>query len=959
MHRRYLYPAILLLVLSASARAADPRPVAVGLERKEVIPLAGDWHFQEDPNAGGEHEGWFRGGRIVKRTARIPLPWQLALPELRDYAGPAWYERTVHIPASAAGKRMILASFGISDLARIWINGAFAGEHRGAQSPFGLDISKFVRVGADNTVAIEATDPQGSFMDGQSLIRRSGLWQDLWIEITSRTFVGDVFMVPNVDQSIAEARLTIASEPSARLHQVRLNVAVQSDDGQEFRGSTVLHLESDHASVRIPVHIATPRLWELDAPHMYHATVTLTDGAKTVDEVATDFGMRKIEARAGRIYLNDKPIYICGGGMDPVAYGGAVDVNWMVPPPYHDRTDEEIKRDIVLTKSMGVNLVRIPLRPAPPRLLYWADRLGLLVWQGEPWTLSQPVKNAPAEYYEKGLTEIMLRDRNHPSLAMWELVNESGGFKTREAFLDLEAKLYAFAKSMDETRLILDNSGGWALSESNYIGNHGISDIDDVHAYPPFHQFDEARRLIGSVRMRNQRPVLMSEFGSIPYIFDADKARAKWDGTDPWWMTIPAKDYASTVPHQGYEERFRRWKLDRVFGDMHHFTEATDWNYFDSLKHQTELMRINPEITGFVAWLFDTAPHPVGAIDYYGEKKAFADQLASVWRQDSIVLDIAGRRSYWSGETVRADVYVSHFGQSEPLSGEVRWSLDTTGVQGKLGAVTVVAGKGQLVGRVELPAPEVGEGRTLRLRAELTSGGQTVASNYVTIRVFPPSYRTPKVKSIGVYGPLAWRFAVLGYEVTSSPSVPIVATKADEQLLKTVEDGRTAILLVGPDWVPGAPHLIERALDPTIVPFLRRFKLSLALKEQGGHADTFYVKRDRGLFDRIPFNNPMGWGFESVWPRYVVGGIDSNRESDLLAGAFGNMIRSHSLDADGNWYGSEVNGTLFQVRYGKGRLIISTFDLLEKFADDPVASIMLNDLVSYSAGAFEPAWQLQ
>jgi hypothetical protein len=103
----------------------------------------------------------------------------------------------------------------------------------------------------------------------------------------------------------------------------------------------------------------------------------------------------------------------------------------------------------------------------------------------------------------------------------------------------------------------------------------------------------------------------------------------------------------------------------------------------------------------------------------------------------------------------------------------------------------------------------------------------------------------------------------------------------------------------------------------------------------------------------------MGWGFESVWPRYVVGGIDSKRESDLLAGAFGNMIRSHSLDADGNWYGSEVNGTLFQVRYGKGRLIISTFDLLEKFADDPVASIMLNDLVSYSAGAFEPAWQLQ
>jgi hypothetical protein len=598
----------------------------------------------------------------------------------------------------------------------------------------------------------------------------------------------------------------------------------------------------------------------------------------------------------------------------------------------------------VLTKSMGINLVRVPLRPAPPRLLYWADRLGLLVWQGEPWTLSQPVENAPPEYYEKGLTEIMLRDRNHPSLALWELVNESGGFKTREEFLDLEAKLYEFAKSMDETRLVLDNSGGWALSESNYIGNHGMSDIDDVHAYPPFHEFEEARKLIEGVRMRDRRPVLISEFGSIPYIFDADKARAKWSGQNPWWMTIPPKAYASTVPHLGYEERFKRWKLDQVFGDMHHFTEATDWNYFDSLKYQTDLMRINSEISGFVAWLFDTAPHPVGAVDYYGEKKAFADELASIWGQDSVVL---------------ADVYVSHFGQNEPLSGEVRWALDPTGVQGNLGSVTVLPGKAQLAGRVEFQAPEVEEGRALHLRAHLTSGGKTVASNYVTIRVFPLSFRTPKVKQIAVYGPLAWRFAVLGYQVTNSASVPIVTNNADEQLLKMVDDGQTAILLIGPDWVPGAPHLIERALDPTIVPFLQRFKLGLALKEQGGHADTFYLKRDRGLFDRIPFNNPIGWGFESVWPRYVVRGINSGQESDLLGGAFGNMIRSHSLDVDGSWYESEVNGTLFQVGYGKGRLIISTFDLLEKCADDPVASIMLNDLISYSAGRFEPAWQLK
>ena len=108
------------------------------------------------------------------------------------------------------------------------------------------------------------------------------------------------------------------------------------------------------------------------------------------------------------------------------------------------------------------------------------------------------------------------------------------------------------------------------------------------------------------------------------------------------------------------------------------------------------------------------------------------------------------------------------------------------------------------------------------------------------------------------------------------------------------------------------------------------------------------------MFERIPFKNPMAWGFERVWPQYVIRGIASDQEPDLLAGAFGNMIRSRALDVDGQWYEGEINATLLQARYGKGRLIISTFDLLENCADDPVATIMLNDLVAYAASAFRP-----
>jgi hypothetical protein len=574
--------------------------------------------------------------------------------------------------------------------------------------------------------------------------------------------------------------------------------------------------------------------------------------------------------------------------------------------------------------------------------------------------LSQPVKNPTAANYKRWISEIMLRDRNHPSLIMWELVNEGSGFPSRDAFLARASELYDFAKQMDQTRLILDNSGGWALSESNYIGNHGKSDLDDIHTYPPFHLFAGERQLIAGVRARDERPVLFSEFGSIPYVYDADKARAKWGGKEPWWMNALPKAYAATVPHVAYTDRFRRWKLDRVFTSMRQFTQAEDRYYYEGLKYKTELMRINPELSGFVAWLFDTAPHPVGAVDYFKDKKVFVDNLSHVWTQDLVVVDIPALRNFWTGETVRADIYISHFGKTEPLTGSLKWWLEDSEPHGELGSITVADGQVERGGLIEFVAPEVHEARMLRLYTELAAGGRIISKNYAAIRVFPMVDRAPRVKAISVYGRFSWRFAVIGYDIRGTdPTAPIIASKLDDKLLSLVAGGRTVVLLIGHDLVPGAPHLIERDLDPSIAPFLGRFGFDLALKQQGGHSDTFHLKRDLGLFDRIPFQNPMAWGFETVWPQYLIRGISSRQESDLLAGAFGNMIRSRSLDFEGNWYESEINATLLQARYGKGRMIFSTFELLENCADDPVATLILNDLVAYAATDFSPAPRLQ
>jgi hypothetical protein len=136
---------------------------------------------------------------------------------------------------------------------------------------------------------------------------------------------------------------------------------------------------------------------------------------------------------------------------------------------------------------------------------------------------------------------------------------------------------------------------------------------------------------------------------------------------------------------------------------------------------------------------------------------------------------------------------------------------------------------------------------------------------------------------------------------------------------------------------------------------LERNGLALGGRFQGGHSDSFFIgKAASGLFSRVPYRNPISWPFYKVWPRNSLIGFQPQERSDLLAGAHGNLIYSVPTDTEGKQRHSEVNATLAQFRCGKGRLIISTFEVVAPSMDDPVAAIMLADLVAYAGSSFQP-----
>jgi hypothetical protein len=977
LEKTVLVVALLTLGLATPLRAQpvneaqDYNVTVTTLERPTQVSLNGDWFFRTDPKNVGEAEGWFRPGGVRDRVVPVPLPWQLAVPELREYLGVAWYARKFRVPPSAHGRRVAVEFLGVDNSAKIWVNGKPAGQHEGALTPFALDITPLVKIGDDNTVTVKVTDLEYGtrVWTNEQIIATSGLWRDVYLEITGSDYVSDIFAVPSIDTCTADVRVSIAGrEPLPTGSSV--SVTVRSPDDQTF--SVEKPVSGTGESV-LPISLGHCVLWELDHPALYRVHVELKVARKGVDSASTEFGMRKISTHGKDILLNNHPIYVVGGWLDTSPYGGPDEVNWALPPPYKQLSDEDIKRDIATIKALNVNYIRRILRSINPRFLYWADRMGLLVQQGGPWMAASGIDSVEAfEKYKQGWRDIITRDHNHPSVVTWELFTENGGLGVGEysswaKTSDMVAAMYDFAKNLDPTRLVLDDSGGRANCTINYPGNHPKSDIDDVLFFP-----DASAAWIQGVADQREytprvksygKPVIDSLLDNLTSrVVDADKARRIWGNNAPWWFTAPASVSSDSTNLTGFEDRFYKWGFDKIFGNFSQFTHATDRYEFEGMKFEAEERRKNPDITGYLGFLFDTPPHFIGAVDVFRDRKPFFDELSRISQQDLVMLD-APKRNVWSGETVRAQIFVSHYSASDLSNATAEWWVEgEPTLKGEVQSISVDVADVRPVGVVSFNVPAVPVARSMRLKVRLLKDASAVSENYLDLLVFPTSDLRPSQAQITAYGlsrttPL---LQVLGYDTATAlePHRVVVANRMDEKLSQFVQGGGTAVLFVTQelDWVAFlAPPKIHPLED-----FLAKHGLLLGGRDFhfGGITGAHFINKSFGMFDRIPFQNPIAWPFYRAIPQSVLIGLTSDQQPDIIAGAYGSFFRNSPADSQGNRHKTEVTGTILQFRYGKGKLVLTTFDLLQSLAEDPVATVMFNDLVRYAAGDFHPRTEL-
>jgi hypothetical protein len=426
-----------------------PRPQLV---RPDWQNLNGVWEFAR--SAAGEAPPV---GRTLAESILVPYPVESALSGIQRHEDRMWYRRSVTVPSGWAGRRVLLNFGAVTWQTTVYVNGVSVGSHSGGYDAFSFDITSALRSGANEIIVGVYSPVDGAGIplgkqrvngSGIFYTASSGIWQTVWLEPVTSAYVTRLDTTPVVSAGAVDLVVRGVGGGTA--------TAVVSS------GGTTVGTASGAVGSTIRVPVPSARLWSPSDPFLYDLRVTLSGG----DVVTGYFGMRSV----GKA--------VVGGVLRPVLNGkfvfnlGTLDQGYWPDGIYTAPTDAALRFDLEQQKSLGFNTVRKHIKVEPARWFYWADRLGLMVWQDMP-SMRTGVTPSTADRtnFESELFRMVDQHRGITSIVQWVPFNEGWGEYDPARIADL-------VKGWDPTRLVDNNSG------SNCCGfDGGNGDVVDDHIY--------------------------------------------------------------------------------------------------------------------------------------------------------------------------------------------------------------------------------------------------------------------------------------------------------------------------------------------------------------------------------------------------------------------------------------------------------------------------------------------
>ena len=513
-----------MTVFAAQPRAEYPRPQ---FERSEWVNLNGEWTYEFDlANTGFERRLFENKGFADKIIVPFCPESKLSGVEHKDIITGIWYHRTIQAPATWSEKKIMLHFGAVYYEAEVYVDGNFVGRHFGGSSPFALDVTKYLADGKVHDLVVRANSDlrrrtQGagkqslrSFSYGCVYTRTTGIWQTVWLEATNDYSLDHIQVITDIDQH----HVVFTPRYYRTLASNTLTINIK-DNGKLVAKKVMPQVEG----MPIIVPMKKYQTWSPENPKLYDVEYIISDkDGKVLDRISSYLGMRKVHTDGNKVYLNNQPYYqrlVLDQGFYP-------DGIWTAP------SDEALRRDIELSMAVGFNGARLHQKVFEERFLYWADKLGYLVW-GEyaSWgidvSLPETARNFISEWQN-----IVIRDRNHPSIVTWTPMNETW-YPDNVQYPRFVKDVYDTTHVTDPTRPVNTASGGIITNEYDICAMHCYEQDGETLKNTVYNPETGAFR-----HNRSRTQVLFKTSSGCPVVGDvvnkADFVQAVYDGKRPY-----------------------------------------------------------------------------------------------------------------------------------------------------------------------------------------------------------------------------------------------------------------------------------------------------------------------------------------------------------------------------------------------------------------------------------------
>jgi beta-galactosidase len=940
--------------------------------------LDGDWQIIFDKENISRAKKLYKNKNFLAQSniqnITVPSVWEL---EEKDYEGVAVYRRSFTAPKKWQDKITHISFDAVNYRAEVYLNDNVVGVHEGGFTPFSFRIDSMLNFDKENIITLRVLGPilldTDKVIDGIGAMETpqwrggisGGIWQSVRLVATEKSYIKDVYIQPNYQTSQAKVTLSTTNfgefssqdKVNFTITEVATNKAVVSKQiSHKFQAGQSKLFET--------IDIPNAKTWSPSNPNLYKLTVSIERQGKVSDTVSDRFGLREFSVKDKRFVLNGKEIYVKAvflEGVYPIGIATPVDLDLA-------------RKEIRLAKEAGFNMIRPWRRPPPPKWLDLADEMGVLVI-GSPALECMDLPVSTPDLPRRVINELkqsILRDRNRASVVMWELYNEV----RRPILKQMMTETSMMARDIDPSRLILDESGGWAFGAKVYLPNErDFIPFNDVHTYPgPNITNDFYDKFLGVSYTKEERKKLnikgnpighnlkegatsfVSELGYGSYV-DFDKVNARF-----------AKEGNPLAPPTRYHKQLGTQlsellssELSDIYASPLDFYNEQQEIHGKANARMIEATRANPKITGYCVHALTGGDWVMGAglLDIWRNPKKEVYNRTQQANLPRILTIRTFPRSAYQGEKVR--ITVKGINDIEMLAG--KFNVSVTDSHGKViwqnssnidfnHAISDLLdhkiSTDNLSGTYAVSAEIIDDQDN---KVAVNTFDFDVFNNQApsTLKRFAVADQTGSVKSFlnkqGV--------KISSFNSDTSISTPVIVAMAlkkqekqaalNKQLNHFVKLGGKVLYVqfpfIGPKWTDG---VLSKG-------FAINMPINIKMKaSQGLWGGMSHVVAEHHIFNGLPSKQSMQGVYENVRASMTMVNLDITTKPIVTVVANDNfpdmtLMKRHYQGTGDVWSGSDLS----EVKHGKGSMLLSTMKIVPNLGKDPVADILLMNLLSF------------